>query len=72
VLAFELSTGKPPNPFHTVAVALQKTVLDDSPVIDREGGHHKYSKAFKELVDSCLQKDPAARLVTASFGEKPA
>jgi serine/threonine protein kinase len=64
ILAFELSTGKPPNPFSTVAAVLQKTVTEDSPSIDREGGQYKYSKAFKELVDTCLQKDPAQRCVS--------
>lgn len=33
------------------------------PAMDRESGLHKYSKAFEEMVSSCLAKDPAQRLV---------
>jgi serine/threonine-protein kinase OSR1/STK39 len=67
ILAFELSTGKPPNPFSTVAAVLQKTVTEDSPSIDREGGQYKYSKAFKELVDTSRGRPSAATLLDHPF-----
>jgi serine/threonine-protein kinase OSR1/STK39 len=31
------------------------------PTLDREGGVHKYSRTFKEIVDRCLVKDPSLR-----------
>lgn len=36
---------------------------EDSPSLDRQGGTFKYSRAFKEMVDSCLAKDPSKRYV---------
>jgi len=37
------------------------SIQEDSPTLDREGGVYKYSRAFKEIVDSCLVKDPSKR-----------
>lgn len=37
------------------------SIRDESPTLDREGGTFKYSRAFKEMIDSCLVKDPAER-----------
>jgi serine/threonine-protein kinase OSR1/STK39 len=31
------------------------------PTLDRNGGVHKYSRAFKEIVERCLVKDPSLR-----------
>jgi serine/threonine-protein kinase OSR1/STK39 len=31
------------------------------PTLDRQGGVHKYSRAFKETVERCLVKDPSLR-----------
>ena len=33
------------------------------PTLDREGGVHKYSRAFKEIIERCLAKDPSLRFV---------
>ncbi|ELU45933.1 metallopeptidase family m24 domain-containing protein [Rhizoctonia solani AG-1 IA] len=38
---------------------------EDAPTLDRDNGAHKYSKAFKEFIDSCLAKDPSKRWVYA-------
>ena len=37
------------------------SVQDEPPSFAREGGAYKYSKAFKDIIDSCLIKDPALR-----------
>lgn len=37
------------------------------PTLDREGGVHKYSRAFKEIVESCLVKEPSLRFATVSI-----
>jgi len=39
------------------------SVQDAPPIFDREGGVHKYSRAFKDMVESCLVKDPAKRFL---------
>lgn len=37
------------------------SIHDAPPTLDREGGTFKYSRAFKEMVDSCLVKEPSKR-----------
>lgn len=37
------------------------SIQDDPPTLDREGGTYKYSRAFKEVIEWCLNKDPAKR-----------
>jgi len=38
-----------------------KTIRDDPPRLDRHGSIYKYSRAFKEVVESCLVKDASQR-----------
>lgn len=40
---------------------MTKTVIDDAPMLDREGGRYKYSKAMAQMIESCLAKDPSQR-----------
>ncbi|GAA5933627.1 uncharacterized protein JCM15063_001365 [Sporobolomyces koalae] len=61
ITALELASGRAPNSLYPPAKALSKTILDDPPELDREGGKYKYSKNFKEMIESCLQKDPKKR-----------
>ncbi|GAA6026056.1 hypothetical protein JCM11491_003534 [Sporobolomyces phaffii] len=61
ITALELASGRAPNSLYPPAKALSKTILDDPPALDRDGGKYKYSKAFKDMVDTCLQKDPKKR-----------
>jgi serine/threonine protein kinase len=37
------------------------SVQDAPPMLDRTGGPYKYSRAFYDIVESCLIKDPARR-----------
>jgi hypothetical protein len=37
------------------------TLSNDPPTLDRESTKHRYSKLLKEMIDSCLQKDPTKR-----------
>jgi serine/threonine-protein kinase OSR1/STK39 len=39
------------------------SINDTPPTLDREGGAHRYSRAFKDMIDSCLVKDPSKRYV---------
>ena len=63
ITALELASGRAPNSLFPPAKALSKTIMDDPPELDREGGKYKYSKAMKTMIDNCLQKDPAMRYV---------
>jgi hypothetical protein len=40
-----------------------RSIQDEPPTLKREGGAFKYSRAFKEVIDSCLAKDPSKRYV---------
>ncbi|PFH46634.1 hypothetical protein AMATHDRAFT_77583 [Amanita thiersii Skay4041] len=61
ITAIELTQGRPPKSRDPAKTVLLKTIQEDPPTIDREGGVYKYSRAFKEIVDRCLVKDPAQR-----------
>ncbi|KAG6829282.1 hypothetical protein H0H92_005035 [Tricholoma furcatifolium] len=61
ITAIELTQGRPPRSRETPQRVLMRTIQDDPPTFDREGGTYKYSRAFKEMVESCLVKDPSKR-----------
>lgn len=46
---------------HLILPSYISSIQEDPPSLDREGGVYKYSRAFKEIVDSCLVKDPSKR-----------
>jgi serine/threonine protein kinase len=37
------------------------TLTGDPPTLNREACKHKYSRSFKDMIDSCLQKAPSKR-----------
>lgn len=37
------------------------TLTNQPPTLDRSKTKNKYSKSFKEMIDSCLQKNPTRR-----------
>lgn len=41
---------------------LMMTLSNDPPTLPRESTKYKYSRIFKEMIDLCLNKDPAKRL----------
>ncbi|KZV92508.1 kinase-like protein [Exidia glandulosa HHB12029] len=61
ITALELSQGRPPYSREPSHRALMKIIQDDPPTLNRDGGDQKYSRAFKDIIDSCLSKDPAKR-----------
>lgn len=65
ITALELSLGHAPNCLFPPAKVLSKTILDAPPQLDREGGRYKYSKAMKDMVESCLNKDPKKRCASS-------
>ena len=72
ITALELATGRAPYARSPPAAVLSHIVSGPSPALQRDGGTHKYSAAFAEMVASCLARDPAARpsaeeLLNSSF-----
>ncbi|KAG6866857.1 hypothetical protein C0991_008793 [Blastosporella zonata] len=61
ITALELTQGRPPRSRETPQRVLLRTIQDEPPRLDRDGGAFKYSRALKELVESCLVKDPSTR-----------
>lgn len=72
ITALELASGRAPNSLFPPAKVLSKTILDAPPTLDRDSGKYKYGKAMKEMIESCLNKDPSKRcapsLPSSSFG----
>ncbi|KDQ13713.1 hypothetical protein BOTBODRAFT_366141 [Botryobasidium botryosum FD-172 SS1] len=67
ITALELTRGRAPHSREPAFKVLMKTLQDAPPSVDRGGGLHKYSRAFKEVIDSCLAKDPALRPTAAQL-----
>ncbi|GAA5817360.1 hypothetical protein MFLAVUS_010904 [Mucor flavus] len=61
ITCIELATGHAPFAKYPPLKVLMMTLSNDPPTLERDGVIHKYSKLFKEMVDSCLSKDPHKR-----------
>ncbi|KIY67601.1 kinase-like protein [Cylindrobasidium torrendii FP15055 ss-10] len=61
ICALEMSAGRAPRSREAPQKVLLKTVQEAAPTLDRNGGTYKYSKAFQEVVEICLVKDPSQR-----------
>ncbi|KAK0465262.1 STE/STE20/FRAY protein kinase [Desarmillaria tabescens] len=61
ITALELTQGRPPRSRESPQKVLLKTIQEAAPTLDRDGGTYKYSRAFQEMVESCLVKDPTQR-----------
>ncbi|ETW87579.1 hypothetical protein HETIRDRAFT_246195, partial [Heterobasidion irregulare TC 32-1] len=71
ITALELAQGRAPHSRESSRTVLLRTVQGAPPTLDREGGVHKYSRAFKEMVEGCLDKDPANRPTAEQLLQTP-
>ncbi|EIN13654.1 kinase-like protein [Punctularia strigosozonata HHB-11173 SS5] len=71
ITAIELAQGRAPRSRESSHRVLLQIVQDAPPTFKREAGPHKYSRAFQEMVESCLNKDPAARPTAAALLQLP-
>ncbi|KAJ3822264.1 kinase-like domain-containing protein [Lentinula raphanica] len=71
ITALELTQGRPPRSREPPQKVLLRTIQDEPPTLDREGGTYKYSKAFQEMVASCLVKDPSKRPTAQELLQTP-
>ncbi|TFK76797.1 kinase-like protein [Pluteus cervinus] len=71
ITALELAQGRPPRSRENPQRVLLRIVQEAPPTLDREGGTYKYSKAFKEMVESCLVKDPTKRPTAEDLLQSP-
>ncbi|KAF8213452.1 kinase-like domain-containing protein [Mycena galopus ATCC 62051] len=71
ITALELAQGRPPRSRESTQRILMKTIQEEPPALDRHGGTNKYSRAFKEMVDSCLVKDPSKRPTAEELLQSP-
>ncbi|KAJ7462747.1 kinase-like domain-containing protein, partial [Mycena galericulata] len=71
ITAIELTQGRPPRSRESPQKVLLKTIQEAPPSLDREGGTYKYSRAFKEIVDRCLDKDPSKRPTAEELLQSP-
>ncbi|KAI9444993.1 kinase-like domain-containing protein [Lactarius indigo] len=71
ITALELAQGRAPRSRESSRTVLLQIVQGAPPTLDREGGVHKYSRAFKEVVERCLVKDPSLRPTAAQLLQMP-
>jgi serine/threonine-protein kinase OSR1/STK39 len=71
ITALELTQGRPPRSRESAQRVLLKIIREDPPTLDRDGGSYKYSRAFKEVVDWCLNKDPSKRPTAEELLQTP-
>lgn len=71
ITALELAQGRAPRSRESSRTVLLQIVQGEPPTLDREGGVHKYSRAFKEIVERCLLKDPSLRPTAAQLLQMP-
>jgi len=71
ITALELATGHAPFAKYPPIKVLMLTLQNEPPTLDRDQASHKFSKTFKEMIDSCLVKDPTKRPTSEKLLQHP-
>jgi len=71
ITAIELATGHAPFAKYPPIKVLMLTLQNEPPTLDRDQATHKFSKTFKEMIDSCLVKDPTKRPTSEKLLQHP-
>ncbi|KAI3638882.1 hypothetical protein MIR68_003380 [Amoeboaphelidium protococcarum] len=61
ITALELAHGRAPFSKFPPMKVLMMTLQNDPPTLDRNNSKRKFTRTFKDMIDSCLIKDPAKR-----------
>ncbi|KAJ3003394.1 hypothetical protein HKX48_001780 [Thoreauomyces humboldtii] len=61
ITALELATGHAPFAKFAPLKVLMLTLQNEPPTLDRDSTKFRYSRVFKEMIDTCLVKDPSKR-----------
>lgn len=61
ITALELANGQAPYARYPPMKIIYMTLSAPPPTLHRKRIHRKYTRTFKDLVDICLQRDPAKR-----------
>ncbi|KAJ1967748.1 hypothetical protein IWQ62_001662 [Dispira parvispora] len=61
ITALELANGRAPLADLPALKVLMVTLAQPPPTLNRDTTHHKYTRQFKDMIDSCLQKQPSKR-----------
>ncbi|KAI8078158.1 kinase-like domain-containing protein [Gilbertella persicaria] len=71
ITAIELATGHAPFAKLSPLKVLMMTLNNDPPTLNRETATNKFSKVFKEMIDSCMHKDPLKRPTSEKLLQHP-
>ncbi|CAO3600902.1 unnamed protein product [Absidia cylindrospora] len=71
ITSIELATGHAPYAKLPPLKVLMMTLSNEPPTLDREMTEHKYSKIFKDMIDSCMVKDPEKRPTAEKLLQHP-
>jgi len=71
ITALELATGHAPFAKYPPIKVLMLTLQKEPPTLDRDQASHKFTKTFKEMIDSCLVKDPTKRPTSEKLLQHP-